>query len=167
LQGIETFSVVIAAASVIIGTTYYVVVLRNANKTRQSQLFMPIYSRFADHGFQKQFWKLGFQKKWNTYEEWKKTDGPDNVESFSAWLAWGSYLAGVGVLLRDNLIDEQQVFNLLGRYIVWSWEIYEPVFAGLKKENWLIPYDEYDIPSFAYWLEYLYREMVKIEKHSK
>ncbi len=48
-----TISVTLAALGLLAGTTYYILILRNAEKTRRTQLFMNIYNRFYDKEFQK------------------------------------------------------------------------------------------------------------------
>ena len=48
---LQMISVTLAALGFLVGTTYYILILRNANKTRRTQLFMNMYNRFNDKDF--------------------------------------------------------------------------------------------------------------------
>ena len=158
---LQTISVTLAALGFLAGTTYYILILRNANKTRRTQLFMNIYNRFNDRDFQKHYLTMLHHEEWSTFEEWWRKYGPANVEHYSAWMAWGSYLAGIGMMVKQNQIDPQQVSDLLGSYIIWSWEKYEPIIKEIRARI-----DSRERPQLGDWLEYLYNEMKKVEPHS-
>ncbi len=76
-------------------------------------------------------------------------------------MAWGTYLAGIAMLVKQGQIDPQQVSDLLGTYILWSWERYEPIFKEIRARS-----DVRERPQLSDWLEYLYLEMKKVEPHS-
>ncbi len=97
----------------------------------------------------------------NSFEEWWGKYGPSNLEHYSGWMAWGTYLAGIAMLVKQDQIDPQQVSDLLGTYILWSWEKYEPIFKEIRARS-----DSRERPQLGDWLEYLYNEMKKVEPHS-
>ncbi len=154
-------SVSLAALGFLVGTAYYILILRNANKTRRTQLFMNIYNRFNEKDFQKLYLTMLHHEEWDTFEEWWNKYGPSNVEHYSGWMAWGSYLAGIAMMVEGSQIDSQQVSDLLGSYIMWSWERYEPIIREIRKRS-----DVRGFPQLGDWLEYLYHEMKKVEPRS-
>ncbi len=158
---LQMISVTLAALGLLVGTTYYILILRNAEKTRRTQLFMNIYNRFYDKEFQKCYLTMLHHEEWNSFEEWWGKYGPSNLEHYSGWMAWGTYLAGIAMLVKQDQIDPQQVSDLLGTYILWSWEKYEPIFKEIRARS-----DVRERPQLSDWLEYLYHEMKKVEPHS-
>jgi hypothetical protein len=158
---LQMISITIAALGLLAGTTYYILILRNAEKTRRTQLFMNIYNQFYDKEFQKGYLKILHNEKWNSFEEWWSKYGPSNLEHHSEWMAWGTYLAGIAMLVKQDQIASEQVSDLLGTYILWSWEKYEPIFKELRARSGVR-----ERPQLSDWLEYLYHEMKKVEPHS-
>ena len=154
-------SVTIATLGLLAGTTYYILILRSAEKTRRTQLFMNIYNRFYDKEFQKYYLKIQYREEWDGFDDWWDKYGPSNLEHFSEWMAWGTYLAGVAMLMKQKQIPPQQVSDLLGTYITWSWEKYEPIFNELRTRRGLREH-----PQPSDWLEYLYHEMKRVEPRS-
>jgi hypothetical protein len=161
LVDLQVVSISLAALGFLAATTYYILILRNANKTRRIQAFMNIYNRFNDKGFQRLYLTMFHNEEWNSYEEWRSKYGPSNVEYYAGWMAWGSYLAGIAMMVERNQIDPKQVSDLLGAQIIWSWERYEPIFKEIRARSTLR-----DRPQISDWLEYLYNEMKKVEPHS-
>ena len=150
----EMTSVTIAALGLLVGTTYYILILSNAEKTRRTQLFMNIYNRFYDKEFQKYYLNIQHHEEWSDFDDWWDKYGPSNIEHYSGWMAWGTYMAGIAMLVKQKQIASQQVSDLLGPYIILSWEKYELIFKELRTRN-----DSREYPQPSDWLEYLYREM--------
>ncbi|UCD45647.1 MAG: hypothetical protein JSV27_03955 [Candidatus Bathyarchaeota archaeon] len=53
---IETFSVVIAAVTMIIASSFYILNINNACKTRQAQLFMQIHNHGTTGSSSRSLW---------------------------------------------------------------------------------------------------------------
>ncbi|UCH31394.1 MAG: hypothetical protein JSV05_07825 [Candidatus Bathyarchaeota archaeon] len=155
---LQMISVILAASGLLVGATYYILILRNAEKTRRTQLFMNIYNRFYDREFQKCYLKMLHNEEWNSFEEWWGKYGPSNLEHYSGWMAWGTYFAGIAMLVKQGQIDPQQVSDLLGTYILWSWERYKSIFKEIRARS-----EVRKRPQLSDWLEYLYHEMKKVE----
>jgi len=56
---------------VIAGFTYYVLTVRNAQKARQTQMFMPIYSRVLDSEYRRHFSDIRVWE-WKDYDDWEE-----------------------------------------------------------------------------------------------
>ncbi len=90
------------AVSITIGVTYYIMSIRNQEKSRQAQLFMSIYKETQTKEAQTDF--LDFAKiEMNNTEDWLKLQ-----EDRELWVILArqlSYYEGIGVLVREGLID--------------------------------------------------------------
>jgi hypothetical protein len=161
LVDIQVVSISLAALGFLAATTYYALILRNAKKTRRIQAFMHIYNRFNDKDFQRLYLTMFHHEEWCSYEEWRSKYGPSNVEHYLGWMAWGSYLAGIAMMVERNQLDPKQVSDLLGTQIIWSWERYEPIFKEIRARSAVR-----ERPQISDWLEYLYKKMMKVEPRS-
>ena len=101
---LQTISVMITAASVVVAATYYILVVRNTNKTRQAQLFMQIYSRFDDPDWMINWGQVVRQWEWTDYEDWHSKYSPEmDIEAASQYGSVAAYFEGIGVLVYKNL----------------------------------------------------------------
>jgi len=185
---VETISIVFTGLSVSLAAFYYISTLRNAQKTRelslraqeislknqeisiknqeitletrQAQLFMPIYSRFHDKEFMKDFMNIVVIWEWDDYDDfWEKYGLEKNIEAYSSYLAWMDYLEGIGVLVKRNLIDASLIDDLISGLVMRFWEKTE----GMVKEYRL----RINYPQFAEFVEYLYNEVkaIALQQH--
>lgn len=82
LQVVRDF---VAIFGVIAGLTYYVMTVRNQNRTRQAQLFMPIYSRFQEKDFMRQYSDITNIWDWKDFNDFSEKYGPtNNPEAYSS-----------------------------------------------------------------------------------
>jgi len=93
---VQTVSIVIATASVVVGVVFAVLQLRDFVKTRQTDLIMRLYSRFGNEGFQRTSEKVekrltGEALSFHDYEE---------KYSLAEWAAVGMFFEGIGILLH-------------------------------------------------------------------
>ena len=65
--------------------------------------------------------------EWEDFEEWMNKYGPENHEEYAKWYSVGSYLEGIGVLVKRNLIDIDLVDDLLEGVIIDYWNKNEPI----------------------------------------
>jgi hypothetical protein len=61
---------------------------------------------------------------------------------------------GIGLLLRDGLIDPEKVFDLLGTWIIWLWMKWESIIKELRAR--------YNQPELYTEFEYLADEMRRV-----
>jgi len=147
----QSITVSLAALGFLVASIYYILTLRNQNRTRQAQLFMQIYSVFRTEEFQDNLTEI-ISMKWKDYDDFMEKYGP--TTNPKAWRALGSiagYIEGIGLLVYEKLIDISLVENLLSTHIIFFWENFEFLSIKLRRD--------YNRPQIDVWKEYLYNEI--------
>ena len=158
---IQTLLTYLTLISVPVGVFYHIMTLRNTRKnqelqleTRQAQLFMDVYRDFKRPEIQKAFNNIVYDWEWDSIEEFTEKYGrSNNYEEFHKYMLVYSVYEGLGVLIYRNLIDVNMIEELMRSYVVSFWEKMAPVIY-VWREQW---------PLAAEWMEYLYKEVKKIE----
>jgi hypothetical protein len=142
----QTISIIFAGLSIGIAAIRFTLTLQNTQRnqeltrkaqeqaveTRQAQLFMNIYERFTDKGF----WDMVNEIREFEYEDvddFEKKYG--QYEKNKAW-AITSVFEGIGVLLKRELIDIQQVNDLMPLTVMSVWEKLEPLIMEARRSEW-------------------------------
>lgn len=141
----------VAIFGVIAGFSYYVLTVRNAHKARQTQMFMPIYSRVIDAEYRRHFSDI-MVWEWTDYDDWERKYYEDrnewakliNVLTIQAW---------VGMLLERKQIDVGLVSDAMRVPTIRMWDRIMPIIEEFRVR--------WDFPTFGVSAEYLYREMKK------
>ena len=160
---LQTISVLVASAGLLIAALYYIFQLRHLRRqreieieTRQAQLFMQLYNHYQGEEVQRSENEVILQWKWKDLEDFWEKYGPEtNMEAFTRWDAMETYFKGVGVLMRRKLIDPNLVYDLIGPAIIIHWEKFGPIIVDLRKRYWSHAFEGY---------EQLYDEMKKREQ---
>ena len=145
MQDIQTFSIVIATIGLLVGITYYIIILRNSKHTRQAQLYM-------------QFLTMSMNKEWiqdaiEVYQwVWKDVTEYNlrysSLEAAAKIASVAQYFIGMGTMVKENLIKPQMVPALLAVIIRGFWKKYQPILAHLTD----------DVHAFD-MIEYLYHRI--------
>ena len=140
----------VAIFSFIIGLTYYIIVLRNQQKSRQIQIISSAESP-KDWGF------LNWEVK--SYDEFMSEYGGEaNPDGWGNFMIWFNRLELFGVYVREGLLDIRFVCLLSGGTIVESWEKYQGIFR-----EWRVRYNR---PRDWVEAEFLYNRAVDyFKKH--
>jgi hypothetical protein len=148
LAEIQAAYYMVAATGVLIAAVFYVLNLRETKKNqelslkaqqqtlenRQAQMFMNIYQADYSDEMLDAIHRL-MQIEFNGVEEYYKMRR--DRESFKAWTKVGSYLEGIGVLVRENLVDIRLVTLMSSGFIGWYWGHFGPVILRVREEmNW-------------------------------
>lgn len=155
----------VAATGVLVAAVFYILNLRISQRnqelmlkaqqqtleTRQAQMFMNIYQQVTSKTFI-QANNLAFEdSQWSTWEElqnhWKDTEFR---ESFNIV---GTYYEGLGVLVRENLLNIRLVALLICGMTLRYWERLGPVVDDARKGM--------EFSRFLSESEYLYGELMK------
>ena len=159
---IQTVSIAVASASVMVGVFYYILQLRHQSKVRQTDILLRIYSAFGSEGFQKARTKA-FNMEFKDYNEFVKkylmspTGFGDTPENYGLTTVCVFY-EGIGVLLQRKLIDLGLVEDLFGYDAVHLWERIKPAVEGWRKQ--------FQAPRSMQQFEFLYNELKKREQKS-
>ena len=139
----QTISILLAGLSIAASIVYYASVLRNANKTqqvqletRQAQLFLNIFNVYASKQFQKDREELMLLWKWADYDDFFGKYGPDvDPDAHAIWDSTCTWLEGLGVLVKRELIDPELVYDIMYGFIINFWEKHLPIFTVFR-EQW-------------------------------
>ena len=142
---LQTIGVLSAATAAVIGVRSYI----NSNKhseeakkkeqetrerdleTREAQLFMGVFAHMMNPEFAEAERTLQ-DAKFESFEDYSKLL---KDEKFAKSLSVVSYwLEGIGVLVRENLIDIRLPTLLYSGMITWYWEKYRPMCLASRKE---------------------------------
>ena len=148
MASFDVLAIILTGIGLTVSITYYTMVLKNQNKTRQTQLFMQVFNRFQDPSFMKLHNEV-MSREWTSFEDFvEKYDMPDD-----ALLSVQTYYEGVGVLLMKGMISPDFVYELIPTMANVLWAKYEPLIL-IVRENWGYP---------QYWrpVEYLKDKMIE------
>ncbi len=151
---IQTVSIAIASAGVMIGVVYYILDIRHQSKVRQTDMVMRLYSTFGSKEFQKAYQKWQYLE-FEDFEDFLKK-GQSDSEVRTTMYSVGTFFEGIGVLLHRKLVDIDLVDDLLTIPTIETWKRFEPLIATMRVH--------YNRPEAWEWFEYLYNELKKREQ---
>ena len=150
---LQTLLTYLTLISVPVGVVYHIITLRNQSRNRQAQLFMSIYKETQTKEAQTDFLDIETINM-NNADDWFKLR--EDREKFKVLARFLSYYEGIGVLVREGLIDVSLVAKLSSGNIIWFWEKYrDGVFALREYYKW---------PRWALEIEYLYDRIIQYAK---
>ena len=154
----------VAIFGVIAGLSYYILTVRANQKnqrqqleTRQAQLFMQIYNRWASREVSLMEQESLFEWEWDDYEDFIRKYYSD-VEARALRSSLGKYWEGIGVLIKRGLIDPYLVDDLMSAQTMSIFEKMLPMIITVRETLG---------PTAGEWYEYLYNEVKSIyeEQH--
>ncbi len=158
IEEIQAAYYMVAATGVLVAAIYYVMNIRTTQRnmktnleTRQAQLFMEIYrSSYSTEMMNNatNFWTEG----WSSFEDWKEKVWLNNAKRAS-WGAWTNYYEGIGVLVKEDLVDIRLVAELIAGITRKFWEMHAPIIVEVRKYT--------EQPRFLSETEYLYNRLMK------
>ena len=145
----------VAIFGVIAGFSYYVLTVRNQSKTRQAQLFSSISKDISDYNSWLRTRDL-FYMEWDDYDDFEKKYGSNtNPVGYAQRLSVWTTANNLGIMLKENLLDEKMVYNSIGSSIIMMWEKFKPIILEQRIR--------YSGPNFFEYFEYLADRMMKIQ----
>jgi len=158
----QTISIMFAGVSIGIAALYYTLTLRNTQKnlqqqleTRQAQMFMQLYDRFNQKDHQRTWTETIWGMQWDDYHDWYQKYGPEtNPDGWTSMQSVHAFFEGIGVLVKNELIDIRMVDDMMSSNIVITWEKFRPLILEIRKE--------WGVPQMWEWVEYLYDEIRNI-----
>lgn len=153
---VQTVSIAIASAGVLVAVIYYIFQLRHQTKVRETDLVIRMNSWMNVSGSELtdaigRVWNLEYKD----YGDFVERYGPFDLgkAEYKALQMVLNYFEGVGLLLKRKLMDIDFVWNLFGTTYLLTWEQLKPVVEGMRKE--------FGTPDAWNFCEYLYNEMKK------
>lgn len=159
---LQTISVTIAATGVTIAAIYYIMILRNAQRSRQMGMLMQLYqSRYDSEGMQR-LWKI-LSMEWDDFdhymEKYSLVKHPEREEGALVSASFGFY-DGLGILVKDKMVDVNTVYRMFGLRILMVWYKFETLIKGFRELEGGVGAGSDYVENF----EYLANEMIKFRK---
>jgi len=145
---IQTVSVMLASASVIVGVVYYALQLRHQIKQRQTDLLVRLFSMLMTKDFA-EAWEKVCEREILDFRAYREKYGFIEVDE----VFW--FLEQLGRLLQKRLIDIDLIPLPYGQ-IKYLWEQWKPLTEEVRKL--------WNEPKLGYGFEYLCNEMKKREQ---
>ncbi len=148
MASFEFLAIILTGLGLSVSIIYYANVLQNANKTRQTQLFMNLYQTVVTENFNQNLIEM-LGAEWTDYQDYLNKYGPiDNpkmaAKRFSTWQVYN----GIGFLLMENFIELEKVWQLFGgQGPNMMWRKWESIILGIR--------EGIDSPSYMLGFEYL------------
>jgi len=140
---------------ILVGIVYYITIMRNAQRTReltlqsqeltqkaqeqaletrQAQLFMVLYDHYNSIDYKKQAGNMYFQWEWSDVDEFMERYGPDgDADNYAVFSSVTSFYDGIGVLVKNGLVDANLVSDIMSGSITRLWETFEPAIRGVRE----------------------------------
>ena len=115
---------IVAILGALIAFSYYIMTLRNQNKTRQAQIYVQIYNRFSDPDFLERYFN-SMKSEPKDFEEYMNrvtNMRENNVREYAESISVGMTFEGMGVLVKGGFIDPQYVADTTGTLVLEYWE---------------------------------------------
>jgi hypothetical protein len=139
---VQTISIVVAAVGVFIAAINSIYASRRAEQndqqtleTRQAQLYMQIYSRWNSRESVRAYGLIRYKYQWNGLDDFLTKYGADvNPEAYSDFMLLGTFFEGLGVLVKQGLVDLNLVKDLLSHRIIWYFEnVLGPMLTDIRE----------------------------------
>ena len=145
--------------ALIVGIAYYLYIMSNSQttqdttlKNRQAQLLMQMWNRTQSKEFTRDLNTMG-EMEWEDYDDFMKKYSYPSEEA-DAWVSVGNFCEGLGVMVKNDLIEPSLVDDLESHTIVGFWEKFSPIIFETRKR--------YNFPSLFEQWEYLYNQVAPI-----
>ena len=135
-------------AGLLVGISYYILSLRNQSKARKTQLYLQMINKFSEPDYLEALGKLN-DLEWSTaedfLEDWRTPEGRMTIRTLANWYE------GLGVLVKENLLDMRVVALLVTGLVIQFWDKFIPVIDEVREAlEW---------PRFYIEAEYLYDQL--------
>ena len=157
----------VAIFGVIAGFSYYVLTVRANQRNQKQQLearrlemFMRLHqSKYDQKGLENIFMLMNLE--WDDIDDYMQKYGgiTGHSEVASATASWFDYYDGLGILVKENMIDVDTVYKWACSRILFMWFKFDTVIKMLREPPW-------GLPDYLQNFEDLANEMIKIRKES-
>ena len=141
--------------SIMVGITYYILNLRNSQKTRETSLALQFYSNITRKEFWKTWSNVIYTQEYNSFDEWAEKYATNDPEASSDLFTVMQIFVGAGVMLKKKIVDPKELFEYLPHITLpMTYLKVKPFIEGMRTH--------YNDPEFGKSFEYLYNEAEKL-----
>ena len=149
---VQTISVVVASASVIVSAVYFLLDIRHRRRTRQTESIIKLSPWFNMDAEKIQEAITNVRSaQYIDYQDYLAKYGGKSEQKSLRLL--GNYFEGIGMLVHMKLVEKDIVFNFWGDVAESLWDNNEKIVSGMRKDTGT----QY---AFHYW-EFLVKEIKK------
>ena len=132
---IDYLPIVLTGIGIMVAIVYYTLTLRNANKTRQAQLFMSLYETMRSQEFREQFNEI-IRQEWSDFDDfWDKYGQDNNPEAWTKWQSVAMFYHGMGILVKKGLVEPSMLDELVSPNVYMAWVTMSPVLKGFIERS--------------------------------
>jgi hypothetical protein len=142
---LQSVSYIAGALGVCVAAIYYVMTLHTQQtnmkatlKTRESQLFMMLYNKISSEEYMRHWLNIG-STDWRDYDDFKEKV-LDNPEKMLSLHMIAITMEGVGVLVKEDLVDIKLIVLYFAGAVRQLWEKLMPVIVEYRRRE---DYDRY------------------------
>ena len=152
---IEYLPLVLTGLGLTASIFYYTITLRNANKTRETQLILQIMNKMDDFS---ELWNhLTYIWTWTNIDEfWQKYGPENNITDWIKLFRFSAFIENLGVLVNRGSLDADLLDDIFAGVIIDYWEKYGPVFIDLRAR--------WDMPDISLWTEKMVDKLKEVRK---
>ena len=121
--------------SIMVGITYYFLILRNNEKTRQTDMLMFRLKKTDHQWFQD--WTTVLNMRYTDFQDWREKYGPQsNPDAYAAFSHIATVYNNVGLLLHEKQVEPATLFRqYTPGSIIRIWRKYEVVVKGRREQS--------------------------------
>jgi len=135
--------------SITAGVIYYVMVLRNQNKTRQIQLLLQLSDDYTEETTRRGLELI--EMEWTDYDEFERKYGSDNnPDNYTKRMTHWNLFNTQGMLLMNGLVDSELLFGSGRVSPMFHWKKFGDVIKEIRRR--------YSTPLYCTGFEYLANE---------
>jgi len=132
MVSLEVVAILLSGISISASLFYYTTTLQNASKARQIEMLQRLHeTKYNVEGLQNYFELLALT--WEDFEDYLlRFGGPNNPLIASKMESLTQYYDGLGLLLKNKVIDLDTVYEISGNRILSYWFKFENIIKGLR-----------------------------------
>ena len=135
MADIQTISIAVASAGVLVAAIYYMLILRYNVKARRMELCRLITSDLgSEQGCQR--YAMMMNMEWKDYEDFREKYGYSNPEMFSKWVSEWLGWENMGALIRSKVVTAENLYATGGVGPILAWEKFKDVIQRQRDVVW-------------------------------
>ena len=155
---LQTVGILLTGLTVSIAAIYYTLTLRYTRRNqelqleaRNLQLFMQLYQQMSTPGAFQTIMEIMFYE-WDDVDDFVRKYGErNNLEAYGKYMSVMRRYNTIGLLLRDNHIDAELIWDYIGTTVITTWDKYGEVIKEMRVRL--------NLPNLLEWFEFLVDEM--------
>lgn len=110
--------------------------LKNQNKSRQTRLFMDLYTKMRSKEFVRDTRELS-SWKWKNFNDFRTKYGSRaDKEANTLFHSTANFFDGLGLMVELNELNPKLVEQLMSSWIIWFWEKFGEIIIEYRKVSY-------------------------------